>query len=173
MARGATEAEKSPAFAITGHRFSHPSLQGQAEAVKDALNALFADIADSPISSAGLQLNTMLSDGVDQFAARAALKQGWRVNAILPFGAALTCAAMASSAADSAAVKRDLFEDAQRTAEPGYRSANPTIASFVELARRARIVAHSERDEHYVRAWLDDASAFPRRHRSATLWRRV
>lgn len=96
---------------VTGHRAAHPLMQSQSREIAAALDQVFdllgAEIArHQPLSEAGVRLHSMLADGADQLAARAALSRNWALVAPLPFGAEVNRAinARPQSAADARAL---------------------------------------------------------------------
>ncbi|MCX7357683.1 MAG: hypothetical protein NT015_06025 [Alphaproteobacteria bacterium] len=158
MARGATDGTVT--LAITGHRLSHQGMHGRAEAVGHALKTLFDLLTSSPVGARSFALNTMLADGADQIATRCALALGWRVNATLPFGAALTCAIGATSNDDSAEVKRGVLEQARHAIASRDRSENAAIQAFSELLHAAHVETPSDDDAHDAALWIGDAPSF-------------
>jgi hypothetical protein len=140
--------------AITGHRLAHPGLAGRVDAVSAAIAELFETLT----SPEGSELHTMLADGVDQIATQHALRMQWRVKAILPFGAPLTCAIGASAKSDDAENKRRLLLDAERANKAGERSDNDQIRAFFALARRIEVEALADCDDYFADAWIAASS---------------
>lgn len=147
-------------LAITGHRLAHPSLLGRAAAADCALETLFDLLAASPLARRGFSLNTMLADGADQMAARQALTLGWPLKAILPFGAALTCAIGAAKPRDGAERRRALLAETQRVIGSHTESANAPVQAFVDLLRRAQVEASPEHDQDFAASWIEGARSF-------------
>lgn len=94
---------------VTGHRAEHASLQGGTAAIGATL-ACVLDLIHAEVqrtqAEARIRLHSMLADGVDQLAAREAVRRGWELIAPLPFGADLNCAinARPQTVADARAV---------------------------------------------------------------------
>ena len=96
---------------ITGHRIANAALAANLDRVQAVLGALCDQIAveaarimaargDEPPA---IRLHSLLSDGSDQIAARAALARGWQLVAPLPFGLGLNVAINAHSASTAEA----------------------------------------------------------------------
>ena len=83
------------ALAVTGHRAGHAGYAGNESAVAAALAAVL-DCTDAALAAvagsaalgplAPTRLHTLLADGTDRLAARAALARGYELVAPLPFG---------------------------------------------------------------------------------------
>ncbi|MBY0564245.1 MAG: hypothetical protein K2P58_08665 [Hyphomonadaceae bacterium] len=142
---------------VTGHRSAHPGLTGRSAAVEDALNTAFAVIHEASAGFAQIKLHTMLADGVDQAAARLGQALNWEIVAPLPFGPALTSAIGASGPGDDEETRRALLEQAADAEKNVTPSENAAISVFFSLARRARVFALAERDEHFAAGWIGAA----------------
>ncbi|KAF0182078.1 MAG: hypothetical protein FD160_1507, partial [Caulobacteraceae bacterium] len=86
---------------VTGHRAEHAAYAGNVARIEATLRTVLnlvetARAAAKPPygapTMAPTRLHSMLADGADQLAARAALDLGWELVAPLPFGRALNCA---------------------------------------------------------------------------------
>ena len=85
---------------VTGHRAGNPAYAANAPAIEAALGAIFdllhLAVAALPLPPAAAReatrLYTLLVDGADQAAARAAARLGWELVAPLPFGRVLNTA---------------------------------------------------------------------------------
>ena len=88
---------------VTGHRENNPAYAANSAGVEAVVAALFdriAALADRHVAArasgaagpASIRLHSLLAEGSDQLAARAALARGWQLVAPLPFGLGLNVA---------------------------------------------------------------------------------
>jgi hypothetical protein len=145
---------------VTGHREDNPSFAVSRAAIEAALNEVFDAIgaivaAELPLLGplAPPRMHSMLADGVDQFAAHAALARGWELVAPLPFGRALNMALNASPAN---------LDDA-RAMLAGQSAVDATTraraASIQHLADHARCFELADRDEVIIAHFLAKLAA--------------
>ncbi len=138
---------------VTGHRAEHAVYAGNAARIEAALHTILDQIdaaraAEKPPfgadAMAPTRLHSMLADGADQLAARAALARGWDLVAPLPFGRGLNRAinAAPTSAADAAALLNgDEVADAATRAR---------AAAIGDLYGKARVFELADDDETLV-----------------------
>jgi hypothetical protein len=99
---------------ITGHRAAHPAYAPHAEQIAAVLHEVL-DLLERAVGEltppfgarfAPIRMHSLLADGADQLAARAARDRGWELIAPLPFGARLNRAinALPTHAADARAL---------------------------------------------------------------------
>lgn len=85
-----TTAPDPPAFqlsiGVTGHRAGNASFSANRDAIEAMLHRLFELIGEASTPAAPVRLHSLLSEGVDQLAARGALAREWELVAPLPFG---------------------------------------------------------------------------------------
>jgi len=144
---------------LTGHRRAHSAYPADDASLAGALAAILAMIEnaardvsvhgqDAPVSQPDFRLVTLLADGADQLATRAALQRNWSVCAPLPFGAALN-AAIGSSCATSADARAILEGKPPSDAATAQRT-----ATLSDLAQRTRVFELADRDEAIKAAFI-------------------
>lgn len=143
---------------ITGHRARHPVVMRNHAALERGLAVLVGKIenlaaeqmpANAACPAADITLVSLLANGIDLFAARAALDRDWRIAAPLPFGVGLNLAinAQPESVEDAAALLS------------GMAPADPVVAEragqIAALTERADLFELSEHDEIIEHLFLD------------------
>jgi len=134
-------------------------MAGHALAVTQAIAILFDVVAKRQYGS--VVLNSMLADGTDQIAARAALAMGWRLTATLPFGPALTCAIGACTDSHNSETRLATLNECAGVNALAINTTNPKIHDFFELARHSQLDALAEFDRQFSDSWIaagDDPS---------------
>lgn len=149
------------AVGVTGHRATHPSFPADTAQLDQALHEVLSQIdaalevargrmVDSP--SANSRLITLLADGADHHAARAALHKDWDLLVPLPFGRALNAAINANP--------RNV-EDTRAILD-GKRPLNPETAracdAIDELAGRATVFELADDDERLSHLFTETLS---------------
>jgi Protein of unknown function (DUF4231) len=122
---------------VTGHRNNNPAFAANASQIA----AIIEDLCNTIAAAAGpVRLHSLLADGTDQIAARAALARGWELVSPLPFGQVLNLAINAHPASS---------DDARRLLA-GLPALEPATAARVEmlneLAARARLFELADAD---------------------------
>jgi len=142
---------------VTGHRAEHPSYSGNAARIEAVLITILDQIdqtrtAEKPpfgaATTASPRLHSMLADGADQLAARAAIARGWELVAPLPFGRALNRAI--NAAPPSATVAAALL-NGDTVPDDATRARAKAID---DLYDRARVFELADDDETLVPAFI-------------------
>lgn len=139
---------------VTGHRIGNAAFSANRARIERVL----ADIMDridaaAAAAAAPIRLHSLLTDGVDQIAARHALDHGWELVAPLPFGRDLNVAinSLPETVADGQALAA------------GRPAADPVTearaAAIRELAASARLFELAERDALLNRLFIDKLAA--------------
>lgn len=140
---------------ITGHRGGNRAFAANREAIAAVLEQVFDIIERARGVDAGspVRLHSLLADGTDTIASRAALARGWGLVAPLPFGRNLNVAINAgpTSVADARALIGG--EGAQ---EPAVEARASQIR---ELMSAARCFELAERDELLTQLFLEKLAA--------------
>jgi len=140
---------------ITGHRGGNRAFATNREAIAAVLEQVFDIIERAKGVDAGspVRLQSLLADGADTMASRAALARGWGLVAPLPFGRNLNVAINAgpTSLADARALI-----DGERAQEPTVEA---RAAQIRELISAARCFELAERDELLTRLLLEKLAA--------------
>jgi hypothetical protein len=139
---------------VTGHRSGNAAYATNRQAIEDALaDVLDAIAAAASAHGAPVRLHSLLTDGVDQLAARSTLARNWELVAPLPFGKAL-------NATINAAPKT--VEDAKALLAGNAISDDLTQSRFSAISGlydHARVFALGERDGLLTRLYLDMLAA--------------
>ena len=140
---------------ITGHRGGNAAFASNCEAIAAVLDQVL-DLIQRAAEVAGdppVRLHSLLADGADTLASRAALARGWELVAPLPFGRDLNVAINAAPA--TLADARALI-DGGSAAEPAVEA---RAAAIRELAVAARCFELAERDALLTRLFLEKLAA--------------
>ncbi|MDE2597339.1 MAG: hypothetical protein KGL44_10720 [Sphingomonadales bacterium] len=138
---------------VTGHRGSNPPFTANRTRIEAVLDGIFAVIdaatGAEPLPLAPTRLHSLLAEGVDQIAARAALSRGWHLIAPLPFGQRLNLAinAQPGSRADA--------EVLVAGAEPADMATRARAAAIAELTGKAHMFELAERDAQITALLMD------------------
>ena len=136
---------------ITGHRGGNAAFAANRNAIAQVLEQVFDLIERAASGDGGLpvRLHSLLADGTDTMASRAALARGWALVAPLPFGHNLNVAINAGPVT---------MADAQ-TLIAGGDAIDPTVqaraAAIRELSAAARCFELAERDVLLTRLFFE------------------
>jgi hypothetical protein len=139
---------------VTGHRVSNAAFSANRERIERVLGEVLDRIeAAAGAATAAMRLHSLLTDGVDQIAARHALDHGWELVAPLPFGRDLNVAinALPETVADGRALAAGL----PATDPPTEARA----AAIRELTASARLFELAERDALLQRLLIEKLAA--------------
>lgn len=147
------------ALGITGHREANAALAANADAIAALFDTLYGQIA-AAAGDASIRLTSLLADGSDQLAARAALARGWDLAVPLPFGEGLNLAinAHAETVADAAALMNG--------GVPADPATAARAAAIADLCAHARLFALADEDDR-IAPLLMAALAAPSGQRAA------
>lgn len=139
---------------VTGHRAGNAAFVSNRIAIEAALAEVLDVIETAATKMTGIvRLHCLLSDGVDQLAARSGLARGWELVAPLPFGRNLNVAinAAPTSVADAQALIAgdDTTDFATQARAQAIR----------ELCAKARCFELSERDDLLTRLYVEKLGA--------------
>lgn len=144
----------SLSIGVTGHRIGNAAFSANRERIERVLVEVLDQIeAAAGTATAAIRLHSLLTDGVDQIAARHALDHGWELVAPLPFGRELNVAinALPETVADGRALAAG-----QRATDPATEARAEAIR---ELAVSARLFELAERDTLLHRLFLEKLAA--------------
>ncbi len=141
---------------VTGHRADHPSYAPRAQAIESAVCRVLEEITKvvgsvtPPFGEplAPIRMQSLMADGTDQMAAHEALRRGWDLVALLPFGEALNCAINAGprTAGDARALLAGL--------EPADADVQRRAAALRSITAQAQVFELADADaaiaEHYL-----------------------
>jgi hypothetical protein len=152
---------------VTGHREGNAAFARNRPAVEAALVQVFDVIARAVgAEAAPVRLHCLLSDGVDQLAARGALARGWELVAPLPFGLDLNVAINAGpeSLSDARALLAgsDLADEATQARARAIRDVSQSARLF-ELAERDALISRLYLEKLESPADITRAQAFAAR----------
>ena len=139
---------------VTGHRISNAAFSANRIRIEQVLIGIMERIAAAATTAtAPIRLHSLLTDGVDQIAARHALDHGWELVAPLPFGRDLNVAinALPETVADAEALAAG-----QSASDP---ATEVRAAAIRELAAASRLFELAERDALLHRLFIHKLAA--------------
>lgn len=139
---------------VTGHRSGNAAFSANRARIERVLTSIMDRIETAAAAvTAPIRLHSLLTDGIDQIAARHALDHGWDLVAPLPFGRDLNIAinALPETVADGQALA------AGRPASDPLTEAR--AAAIRELGASARLFELAERDALLYRLFIEKLAA--------------